>query len=108
MPQNKNQSRTMKKPDKQQETHKKQEEQKTNPIETTILDILQSKNGEQELWLTIQDIVDGFENKPIFIDYWNKSDKFRIDLAKALGTLETKKKIRKRTFEQESYFSSVP
>jgi len=49
MPQNKNQSKTMKKPDKQQETHKEQEEQKTNPIETTILDILQSKNGEKEL-----------------------------------------------------------
>jgi hypothetical protein len=104
----KNESRTMKKTNKQQETNKEQEEQKTNPIEATILDILQSKNGEQEIWLTFQDITDAFENKPIFIDYWNKSDEFRTDLSKGLGALETKKKIRKRTFEQESYFSSVP
>lgn len=107
MPQNTNKPKTTKKPNKQQETLKEKEEQKTNPIETTILDILQSKNGEQELWLTFQDIADSFENKPIFIDYWNKSDEFRTDLSKALSTLETKIKIRKRTFEQESYFSNA-
>jgi len=107
MPQSNNESKTKKKTDKQQKTRKEQEEKKTNPIETTILNILQSKKCEQELWLTFQDLADAFENKAIFIDYWNKPDEFTKDLSKALNTLETKKKIKKRIFEQESYFSSV-
>ncbi len=106
MPQSNKESKTTKKKDNQQKTRKEQEEQRTNPIETTILNILQSKKGEQELWLTFQDITDAFENKAIFIDYWNKSDEFTKDLSEALSVLETKKKIKKRIFEQESYFSS--
>jgi hypothetical protein len=103
MPQSHDKSKITKQTDKQKE----QETQKPNSIETVILDLLQSKNNEQKLWLNFQDLVDGFQNKPILIDYWNKPDEFRTDLLQALGSLETKGKIEKKAFEQESYFSSV-
>ncbi len=92
---------------KQTDSQKEKETQKPNSIETVILDLLQSKNNEQKLWLNFQDLIDGFQNKPVLIDYWNKPDEFRTDLMKALSTLETKGKIEKKTFEQESYFSSI-
>jgi hypothetical protein len=103
MPQSHDKSKITKQTDKPKE----QETQKTNSIETVILDLLQSKNNEQKLWLNFQDLVDGFQNKPILINYWNKPDEFRKDLMQALSTLETKGKIEKKTFEQESYFSSI-
>jgi hypothetical protein len=96
-------SKKTKQPDKQKEI----EQQKPNSIETVILEILQSKKSEQKLWLNFQDIVDGFQNKALLIDYWNKSDEFRIDLSQALSALEIKGKIEKKIFEQESYFSRV-
>ena len=92
---------------KQTDSQKEKETQKPNSIETVILDLLQSKNNEQKLWLNFQDLIDGFQNKPVLIDYWNKPDEFRTDLMLALSTLETKGKIEKKTFEQESYFSSI-
>jgi hypothetical protein len=85
----------------------KQEEQKIHLIETVTLDILQSKKSKQKLWLSFQDIQDGFQNKPLLIDYWTKSDEFKIDLLKGLNELEAKGKIEKKIFEQESYFASI-
>jgi ribonuclease HIII len=100
-----NQSKIMKLPEK--EKLKKQEEQKPNPIETIIIDILSSKNPYQKLWLSFQDIFDGFQNRAILIDYWNKSNAFKTALAQALRILEEKGKIEKKIFEQETYFSIV-
>jgi len=57
-------------------------------------------------WLNFQDIVDGFQNKALLIDYWNKPDEFKIDLLKALSTLETKGKIEGKVEGEESYFSN--
>ena len=109
MPVSNDESKTIKPTQKRKEKEKpkKQEEQKPNPIETVILEILQSTKSEQKLWLNFQDIVDGFQNKALLIDYWNKSDEFKIDLSKALNALETKGKIEKKILEQESYFSNV-
>ena len=92
---------------KQATKQKEKEEQKPNSIETGILDILQSKKNEQKLWLNFQDIVDGFQNKAILIDYWNKSAEFKIDLLQALSDLEKTGKIEKKIFAQEPYFSSI-
>jgi hypothetical protein len=97
----------MKQPEKRKEKPKKQEKQKKpNPIETVTIDILQSKKSDQKLWLSFQDIVDGFQNKALLIDYWNKPDEFKEDLLQTLSTLEAKGKIEKQIFEQESYFAS--
>jgi hypothetical protein len=101
MPLNNEKSTKTKQPTKQKE------EQKPNSIETGILDILQSKKDEQKLWLNFQDIVEGFQNKAIIIDYWNKSAEFKIDLLQALGNLEKNGKIEKKLFAQEPYFSSI-
>ena len=103
MPSSNDKSKITKQTDKQKEP----ETQKPNSIETVIIDLLQSKNNEQKLWLNFQDLVDGFQNKPILIDYWNKPDNLKTDLLQALVSLETKGKIEKKAFEQESYFSSV-
>ena len=92
---------------KQREKITKKEEKKPNSIETITLDILQSKKNKQKLWLNFQDIIDAFENKAFFIDYWTKSEEFKIDLQQALSSLETAGKIEKKAFEQESYFSSI-
>jgi hypothetical protein len=94
---------------KKEEKHREQNEEKkkANPIETVTLDILQSKNGEQKIWLSFQDIADGFQNKALFIDYWNKTDEFKKDLSQALSTLEAKGKIEKKIVGQEAYFSSI-
>jgi hypothetical protein len=89
------------------QTDSQKENQKPNSLETVILDILQSKNNEQKLWLNFQDLVDGFQNKPVLIDYWNKQDEFVADLKQALKSLDAKGRIEKKTFEQESYFSSI-
>ena len=100
----------MKHPEKRKEKEKpkKHEEQKKpNPIETVTIDILQSKKSDQKLWLSFQDIVDGFQNKALLIDYWNKPDEFKKDLLQTLSTLEAKGKIEKKIFEQESYFASI-
>ena len=97
----------MKQPKKRKEKPKKQEKQKKpNPIETVTIDILQSKKSDQKLWLSFQDIVDGFQNKALLIDYWNKPDEFKEDLLQTLSTLEAKGKIEKKIFEQDSYFAS--
>jgi len=97
----------MKQPEKRKEKPKKQEKQKKpNPIESVTIDILQSKKSDQKLWLSFQDIVDGFQNKALLIDYWNKPDEFKEDLLQTLSTLEAKGKIEKQIFEQESYFAS--
>jgi hypothetical protein len=93
--------------EKKQTFKQKEEEQKPNAIETGILDILRSKKNEQKLWLNFQDIVDGFQNKALVIDYWNRSDEFKIDLLRALSILEEKGRIEKKIFAEESYFSSV-
>ena len=110
MPVNNDKSKIIKKTDKRKEKEKpkNQEDQKPSSIETVILDILQSKKSEQKLWLNFQDIVDGFQNKALLIDYWNKSDEFNKDLSKALSALEAKGKIEKKTLEKKSYFSSIP
>jgi hypothetical protein len=92
---------------KQTYKQKEKEEQKPNAIETGILDILRSKKNEQKLWLSLQDIVDGFQNKALLIDYWTKSSEFKTDLLKALIALEEKGKIEKKVFAEESYFSNV-
>ena len=93
---------------KEKEQQKKHEEQKKpNQIETVTLDILQSKKSDQKLWLSFQDIVDGFQNKAILIDYWNKPDEFKKDLLQTLRTLEEKGQIEKKIIEKESYFASV-
>jgi hypothetical protein len=91
----------------EKERREKQEEQKIHLIETVTLDILQSKKSKQKLWLSFQDIQDGFQNKPLLIDYWTKSDEFKIDLLKGLNALEAKGKIEKKIVEQESYFASI-
>jgi len=97
----------MKQPEKRKEKPKKQEKQKKpNPIESVTIDILQSKKSDQKLWLSFQDIVDGFQNKALLIDYWNTPDEFKEDLLQTLSTLEAKGKIEKQIFEQESYFAS--
>ncbi len=103
-------SKIMKKPDKRKDkekTNKLKEQEKPNSIESITLGILQSKKGDQKHWLSFQDIVDGFQNKALLIDYWNKPDEFNIDLLQALSALETNGKIEKRIVGQESYFSSV-
>ena len=92
---------------KQTSKQKEKEEQKPYAIETGILDILRSKKNEQKLWLNFQDIVDGFQNKALLIDYWNKSDEFKTDLFRVLSALEAKGKIEKKIFAEEPYFSSV-
>ena len=92
---------------KQATKQKEKEAQKPNSIETGILDILQSKKNEQKLWLNFQDIVDGFQNKALLIDYWNKSTEFKIDVLQALSDLEKNGKIEKKIFAQEPYFSSI-
>ena len=91
---------------KQATQQKEKAEQKPNSIETGILEILQFRKNEQKLWLNFQDIFDGFQNKAILIDYWNKSVEFKIDLLQALSDLEKKGKIEKKIFAQEPYFSS--
>lgn len=83
------------------------EENKPNSLESETLDILQSKKPEQKHWLSFQDIVDRFQNKTLLIDYWNKSEEFKIDLLQTLSNLEAKGKIEKRIIGQESYFSNV-
>jgi hypothetical protein len=92
---------------KQTSKQKEKEEQKPNAVEAGILDILRSKKNEQKLWLNFQDIVDGFQNKALIIDYWNRSDEFKIDLLRELSVLEEKGRIEKKIFAEESYFSSV-
>jgi hypothetical protein len=89
------------------EKPEKQEEQKLCLIETVTLDILRSKKSDQKLWLSFQDIQDGFQNKPLLLDYWTKSDEFKIDLLKGLNALEMEGKIEKKIIEQESYFASI-
>ncbi len=91
---------------KEKSKNKKQVDQKPNSIEVVTLEILQSRKSGQKLWLSTQDIMDGLQNKAVLIDYWNKSDEFKIDLIRTLSLLETKGKIEKKIFEQESYFSS--
>jgi hypothetical protein len=78
-----------------------------SPIETVILDILQSEKSEQKRWLSFQDIVNGFQNKAFLINYWNKLNEFEKDLLQALNVLETNGKIEKKKVGQESYYSSV-
>ena len=90
---------------KEKETYDKQE--MVNPIQTTTLDILQSKKSEPKHWLSFQDIVDGFENKAVLLDYWNTPDEFTIDLGQALKILETKAKIEKKIVGKETYFSVI-
>lgn len=107
MPSNNDESKIIKQIHKRKEKSEKQEIQKPNSIDTTILDILQSKKSKQKLWLNFQDIIDGFQNKALFIDYWNRSEEFKIDLQQALSALEKAGKIEKKTFEKESYFSSI-
>ena len=92
---------------KTKQATKQKEEQKPNSVETGIIDILQSKKDEQKLWLNFQDIVEGFQNKAVTIDYWGKSAEFKIDLLQALGDLEKNGKIEKKLFAQEPYFSST-
>lgn len=92
---------------KQAAKQKEKEEPKHNLIETGILDILQDRKNEQKLWLSFQDIVDGFQNKAVLIDYWNKSAEFKIDLLQAMNDLEKKGKIERKIFAQEPYFSSI-
>jgi len=97
----------MKQPEKRKEKPKKQEKQKKpNPIESVTIDILQSKKSDQKLWLSFQDIVDGFQNKALLIDYWNKPDEFKEDLLQTFSTLEAKEKIKKKIYEQASYITS--
>ncbi len=45
--------------------------------------------------VSFQDIVDGFQNKALLIDCWNKPDEFDIDLLQALKHLGDKWKNRK-------------
>ena len=92
---------------KQAAKQKEKEDHKPNSIELGILDILQSKKNEPKLWLNFQDISDGFQNKAILIDYWNKSAEFKIDLLQALSDLEEKGQIEKKILAQEPYFSSI-
>jgi hypothetical protein len=82
-------------------------QENANPIETVTLDILQSEKTEQKRWLSFQDIVDGFQNKPLFVNYWDKLNDFEKDLSQTLKALETNGKIEKKTVGQESYYSSV-
>ena len=108
MPTSNDESKIMKPKGKRKEKHKDQHaEKKANSIETVTMDILQSKKSEQKHWLSFQDIVDGFQYKALFIDYWNKSDEFKKDLVKALKALETNGKIEKQKVGKESYFSSI-
>ena len=103
-------SKIMKKTEKRKDkekTNKLKEQEKPNSIETITLCILQSKKSDQKHWLSFQDIVDAFQNKALLIDYWNKPDKFNVDLLQALNILETNGKIEKRIVGQESYFSNV-
>ncbi len=105
---NTDKSKILKQTQKRKEKPEKLEDlNKPNSIETATLDMLQSKIGEQKYWLGFQDIVEGFQNKASLIDYWNKPDKFKIDLLKALSVLETKGKIEKKVVGQESYFSRI-
>lgn len=91
---------------KEREKKKLGEQNRQNSIEAVTQEVLHSKKTDQKTWLSFQDIIDGFENKTILIDYWNKSDEFEKDLLQALNVLETKGKIEKKTVGQESYFSS--
>jgi hypothetical protein len=101
-------SRIMKQTDKRREKPKQLEEQDNpNSMETITLNVLHSKSGQQKHWLGFQDIVDGFQNKALLIDYWNKPDEFKIDLLQSLTALETKGKIEKKTVDEESYFSDA-